>query len=152
MGVVTTLAYAVHGIAAGVWVGAMVLIAWRVVPLAAAGDLEPGTLESIADGLSWITRTNALLMPATGLWMAWTVYDQLNGLLVPPRGHTVLLMTVLWLVMTGLAEVGAARIRGPASDGKVRTAGRESRRVLRAASLVGVLLLGLGGYLVGPPL
>ena len=152
MGLLTTAAYAVHGIAAGIWVGAVVLIAWRVVPLASDGALEPETLESVADGLSWITRTNALLMPATGLWMAWTVYDQLNGLLVPPRGHTVLVMTVLWLVMTGLAEVGAARIRNAATDGKVRTAGRESRRALRAASLVGVVLLGLGGYLVGPPL
>ncbi|MFB6193441.1 MAG: CopD family protein [Halobaculum sp.] len=152
MGILTTAAYAIHGIAAGIWIGAVVLVSWRVVPLATDGALEPATLESVADGLSWITRTNALLMPATGLWMAWTVYDQFAGLLVPPRGHTVLLMVVLWLVMTGLAEIGAARIREAAADGKVRTAGRESRRALQAASVVGVVLLGLGGYLVGPPL
>ena len=152
MGLVTTAAYAIHGIAAGVWVGAVVLVTWRVVPLATAGEVEPAMLESVADGVSYVTRTNALVMPATGLWMAWTGYDQLAGLLVPPRGHAVLLMIASWLVMTGLAEVGAARIRDAATAGKVRTAGRESRRALQAASLVGVGLLALGGYLVGPPL
>ncbi len=151
MGVLTTLAYALHGIGAGVWVGAVALVAWRVVPLATNGEVEPATLTATADGLSWLTRTNALLMPATGLWMAWVSYDRLAGLLVPPRGHTVLLMILLWLAMSALVEIGAARIRRAAGDGKVRTAGRASRRVLWGATLVGATLLGLGGYLVGPP-
>lgn len=151
MSILTTLAYAAHGIGAGVWVGAVALVAWRVVPLAADGELEPPTLTAAADGLSWLTRTNALLMPATGLWMAWVSYDRLAGLLVPPRGHTVLLMILLWLVMSAMVEVGAARIRRAADEGKVRTAGRASRRVLWGATLVGATLLGLGGYLVGPP-
>jgi hypothetical protein len=61
-------------------------------------------------------------------------------------------MVVLWLVVTGLTEVGAARIHDAVDQGKVRTAGRDADRFLKAASVVGVLLLALGGYLSGPPL
>jgi putative copper export protein len=152
MGLLTTVAYALHAVFAGVWVGALVLTSWKVVPLAKDGDLETALLESVAGGVSALARTSALVLPATGLWMAWTGYDQLAGLLVPPRGHLVLTMIVLWLGMTGLSEVGAARIRAAAADGKVRTAGREADTFLKAASGVGIVLLLLGGYLSGPPL
>lgn len=150
MSLITTLAYAVHGLAAGTWVGAVILATWKVLPLAREGDLDPAYLRGITSGLTWLTRTNSLVMPATGLWMAWDVYAQFTGLLVPPRGHTVLTMIVLWLVMTGLIEYGTARIRGALDDEKVRTAGQAATTPMRVASLIGLLLLALGGYLAGP--
>lgn len=152
MGLLTTIAYVLHTVFAGVWVGAVVFATWKVVPLAKQSDLEPPVLESVASGLSAFSRTSALVLPATGLWMAWTGYDQLAGLLVPPRGHVVLTMIVLWLVMTGMTEAGAARIRDAAGEGKVRTAGKESARFLKIASTLGILTLVLGGYLVAPAL
>lgn len=152
MGILTTAAYVLHTVFAGAWVGAVVFATWKVVPLAKQSDLEPAILESTASGLSTFSRTSAVVLPASGLWMAWTGYDELAGLLVPPQGHVVLTMIVLWLVMTGMTEAGAARIRDAAAQGKVRTAGKESARFLKAASGLGILLLVLGGYLAAPGL
>jgi putative copper export protein len=152
MSLTTTVAYVLHTVFAGAWVGAVVFTTWKVLPLAKESELEPAILQSAASGLSTFSRTSALVLPATGLWMAWTQYNELAGLLVPPRGHVVLTMTALWLVMTGMTEVGAARIRDAASDGKVRTAGRDADTFLKVASVVGLLILVLGGYLAAPPL
>ncbi len=152
MSLLTTVAYVFHAVFAGAWVGALVFTTWKLLPLARNSDLGTAVLTSAASGLTTFSRTSALVLPATGLWMAWTQYNELAGLLVPPRGHTVLAMVVLWLVVTGLTEVGAARIHDAVDQGKVRTAGRDADRFLKAASVVGVLLLALGGYLSGPPL
>lgn len=152
MSLLTTVAYVFHTVFAGAWVGAVVFATWKVVPLARESDVEPPLLESVASGLSTFSRTSAVVLPATGLWMAWTQYGELSGLLVPPRGHVVLTMIVLWLVMTGMTEAGAARIRDAASQGKVRTAGKESARFLKVASGLGIVTLMLGGYLAAPAL
>lgn len=152
MSITTTLAYAFHTLFAGVWTGAIVFTTWRLLPLARDGDTSTAVLSSVAGGLAIFSRTSALVLPATGLWMVWTQYGGLSGLTVPPRGHAVLTMVVLWLAMTGLTEVGAARIRDAVDAGKVRTAGREADTFLKAASGIGVVLLLLGGYLSGPPL
>lgn len=152
MGITTTVAYALHTLFAGVWTGVVVFTTWKLLPLAADSDLSPAVLEGAAGGLSTFSRTSAVVLPATGLWMVWTQYGGLAGLTVPPRGHAVLTMVVLWLLMTGMTEAGAARIREAAADGKVRTAARESGRFLKAASAAGVVTLLLGGYLAAPPL
>ena len=152
MSLLTTVAYVFHAVFAGAWVGALVFTTWKLLPLARNSDLGTAVLTSAASGLTTFSRTSALVLPATGLWMAWTQYNQLDGLLVPPRGHTVLTMVVLWVAMTGLTEVGASRIREAADQGKVRTAAVDAGTVLKAASVVGVLLLVLGGYLSGPGL
>ncbi|ERH11850.1 MAG: copper resistance protein D [halophilic archaeon J07HB67] len=150
MSLATTVAYALHSVFAGAWTGAVVFTTWRLLPLAADSELSPTVLERVGSGLSAFARTSAVVMPVTGLWMAWTQYNQLDGLLVPPRGHTVLTMVVLWVAMTGLTEVGASRIRDAADQGKVRTAAVDAGTVLKTASVVGVVLLLLGGYLSGP--
>ncbi len=152
MSLLTSLAYALHGLAAGTWVGAIVLVTWKVLPSVEDTDLTSETLATVMSGLVVLTRTNSLVMPATGLWMAWDVYDGFSGLLVPPRGHAVLAMIVLWVGLTGLVEVGAARSRRALDQNRVETAARDAGPVLKAASLVGLLLLCLGGYLAAPPI
>ncbi|WP_284013649.1 CopD family protein [Halobaculum litoreum] len=108
--------------------------------------MNPEVLGSITAGVSWITRIGALVFLATGGHMAATVYGA-EGLFAPPRGHVVLTMLGLWVVMTGLVEVGGSRIRSALDEGKVRTAARDGGTFLRAAAGVGLLLLVLGGYL-----
>ncbi len=141
-----TAAYVFHTLFAGLWVGAVVLVAWKVIPPAKAGDVSPELLESVTSGLSTITRVGALVFLATGGHMAATVYGA-EGLFAPPRGHVVLTMLGLWVVMTGLVEVGGGRIRSALEQNKVRTAARDGDTFLKAAAAVGLVLLVLGGYL-----
>ncbi|ESP88071.1 CopD family protein [Candidatus Halobonum tyrrellensis] len=146
-----TLAYVLHTLFAGLWVGAVAFTAWKVVPAAKAGDATPESLAAVAGGLSTLTRVAALLFLATGGYMAATVYGS-EGLFAPPRGHLVLTMLGLWIVMTGLVEVATSRIDDATAENKVRTGAREAGTLLTAAAGVGVVLLCIGGYLVAPPL
>lgn len=141
-----TAAYVFHTLFAGLWVGAVVLAAWKVVPLAVDGDVTPELLGSVTSGVSTITRVGALVFLATGGHMAATVYGA-EGLFMPPRGHVVLTMLALWVVMTGLVEVGGSKIRSALDEGKVRTAARNGGTFYKAAAGVGLVLLVLGGYL-----
>ena len=141
-----TAAYVFHTLFAGVWVGAVVLTAWKVIPLARNGDVSPELLGGVASGVSWITRVGALVFLATGGYMTATVYGA-EGLLAPPQGHVVLTMLALWLVMTGLVEVGGSKIRSALERNKVRTAARDADTFLNAAAVIGLVLLVLGGYL-----
>ncbi|WP_313695044.1 transporter [Halorarum halobium] len=146
-----TGAYVLHTLFAGVWVGAVLLATWKVVPLAKGGGLDPDALGSISSGLTTITRVAALVFVATGGHMAATVYGS-ELLFGTGRGHLVLTMLALWLVMTGLVEVGASKIRSALDVGKVRTAAHDAETFLRLASVVGVVLLVIGGYLAAPAL
>ncbi|SHH22120.1 transporter [Halobaculum gomorrense] len=141
-----TAAYVFHTLFAGLWVGAVVLTAWKVLPLAKDGDVTPELLGGVAAGVSLITRIGAVVFVATGGHMAATVYGA-EGLFAPPRGHVVLTMLTLWLVMTGLVEVGGSKIRSALDEGKVRTAARDAGTFYNAAAVVGFVLLVLGGYL-----
>ncbi|GAA0221314.1 hypothetical protein GCM10009000_040330 [Halobacterium noricense] len=141
-----TAAYVFHTLFAGLWVGAVVLTAWKVIPLARDGDASPELLDSVVSGVSTITRVGALVFVATGGHMAATVYGA-EGLFAPPRGHVVLTMLTLWLVMTGLVEVGGSKVRSALEQRKVRTAARDAGTFYNAAAVVGFVLLVLGGYL-----
>ncbi len=141
-----TAAYVFHTLFAGLWVGAVVLTAWKVLPLAKDGDVNPELLGAVTSGVSLITRIGALVFIATGGHMAATVYGA-EGLFTPPRGHVVLTMLGLWFVMTGLVEVGGSKIRSALEDGKVRTAARDAGILYNAAAALGFVLLVLGGYL-----
>ncbi|WP_225935378.1 CopD family protein [Halobaculum magnesiiphilum] len=141
-----TAAYVFHTLFAGLWVGAVVLTAWKVIPLARDGDASPELLGSVVSGVSTITRVGAIVFVATGGHMAATVYGA-EGLFAPPRGHVVLTMLTLWLVMTGLVEVGGSKVRSALEQRKVRTAARDAGTFYNAAAVVGFVLLVLGGYL-----
>lgn len=120
-----------------------------MLPLARDGDLGPDALEAVTSGLTTLTRVAAVVFVATGGHMAATVYGS-EVLFGTTRGHLVLAMLTLWLVMAGLVEAGASRARSALAEGKVRTAARDSDGLLKGASLVGLLLLVVGGLLAGP--
>ena len=145
-----TLAYVLHTLFAGLWVGAVALATWKVIPPAKDGDATPDLLAAVAGGLLTLTRVGAVFFLATGGYMAATVYGT-EGLFDPPRGHLVLTMFGLWVVMTGLVEVGTSRLTDATDENKVRTGARAADTLLKAATGVGVLLLLIGGYLVAPP-
>lgn len=149
MPIALTAAYILHTLFAGAWVGAVLLATWKVLPLAKAGDLGPDVLEAVTSGLTTLTRLAAVVFVATGGHMAATVYGS-EALFGTGRGHLVLTMLTLWLVMTGLVEVGGRKMRSVLDAGKVRTAARDADAFLKAASAAGLVLLVIGGYLASP--
>lgn len=151
MSTALTAAYVLHTLFAGAWVGAVLLATWKVLPLAGEGDLGADALASVTSGLTTLTRLGALVFVGTGGHMAATVYE-FEGLFGTGHGHLVLAMLTLWLVMTALVEVGASRVRSALGVGKVRTAARDADAFFKAASVVGLVLLTIGGYLVSPGL
>lgn len=137
---------ALHLLVGGLWAGGVVFVVWRILPLVAAGDVDVDAARRIGDGTKWLTRGSAVVMLLTGGHLAAAKYTSAT-LTGTGRGHLVVGMTVLWLLMAGFVEGGLARYDDALDDGKIRTAGRASRPLLRAAALAGVALLLLGGWL-----
>lgn len=137
-----------HMVFAGIWTGSVVFVAVGVLPLAVRGDLNAGPLEWTAGRLKLISRASALALFVTGGHMAGTIYT-VESLTGETRGHLVLAMLGLWLVLAALVEIGAARLTDGASRGKVREPARRALRPLQAAAVVAVLLLVVAGLLAG---
>jgi hypothetical protein len=142
----TQVSYAVHLLFAGLWAGATLFMAWGVVPLASASDVGVDAASSLAGKYVRLSRASAVLLAATGAHMALVGYG-VSGLLGGLRGHLVLAMVALWLVLAALAEVGTSRFRDALDRRKVRTAGRNARPFYALASVAAAALLVLGGYL-----
>jgi uncharacterized membrane protein len=137
---------AVHVLVAGAWTGSVLFLTVGVLPLAKAGDLNAVPLAAATGRLRWISRAAAVVLLVTGGHLAATKYSAATLTGTTP-GYGVLAMVALWLVMTGLVEVGAGRIATGTDAGKVREPARAASSLLAAATLVGTLLLLLGGVL-----
>jgi putative copper export protein len=146
MSTVYTVLNAIHLLFAGLWTGATVFFAWRVRPLVADGDIDVHSAMAMGSGLRWLTRISAVVFVVTGGHMAATRYGD-EALLSTPRGHVVVTMLVLWLVVTGLLEMALGTMKTELGEGRVRTAGREVRTPFLAASVLLSVVLLLGGYL-----
>lgn len=137
---------ALHLLFAAVWVGSVVFVTLAVLPLARAGDADAAPLERLVDRLSTVSRTSAVVMLLTGGHAAgsWYTVESLTG---TGRGHLVLAMVALWLVLAALVEVGAARLRAGFEEKRVRAPARANRKWFLAASVVGVALFVDAGLL-----
>ena len=147
MSTVGTAAATIHLLTGAAWVGSVVYFAAAVLPAARDGELNAAPVESLADTLSWWSRGASVLMLLTGGYLAGTRYtaETLTG---TPRGHAVLGMVVLWLVLTGLVEAGRGRLVRGLQRKKVRQPAAESLSLYRGAAIVGLLLLVDAGYLL----
>jgi len=146
MSTVYTVLNTIHLLFAGLWAGATIFFAWRVRPLVAAGDIDIQPTMALSSGLRWLTRISAVVFVVTGGHMAATRYGD-GALLSTPRGHAVLGMLVLWLVATGLLEMALGKIETELGEGRLRTAGKETKLPITAAAVLVSLTLLLGGYL-----
>jgi len=146
MPIVSTVMNALHLLFAGLWAGATVFFAWRVRPLAANGDIDVQPLLAMGSGLRWLTRVSAVVFVVTGGHLAATRYGD-GALLSTSRGHVVLTMLVLWLVVTGLLEMALGKMETALGEGHIQTAGREARLPLLASAVLLSVVLLLGGYL-----
>lgn len=146
MAVVNTAVGVLHLLFAGLWTGAVAFVAWQVVPLFRDGDLgvEPGT--AIISGLRGLSRASALVLLLTGGHLAASRYTAAT-LFGSGRGHLVLTMVALWLVLTGLVEVASGRALDELEAGRLRTAGETTATLFAAAAVVALLLLVVAGLL-----
>lgn len=137
-----------HLLFAGLWTGAVVFVAWTVLPLARAGDVQPGPVESVVGRLRTLSRASALVLFLTGGHMAGTGYT-VESLTGTTRGHLVLAMVALWFVLMALVEFAAGRFLGGLDDGKLREPAVAVTRPFQAAALVALALLVVAGLLAG---
>lgn len=140
MVIVEVVVRVVHLVVAATWVGAVLFFAFGVLPLAREGSLNAAPLERFTERLQVGSRlASVLLLLSGGYMISLAGYE--TSLFSSWSGYLVLAMVGLWLALTGLVEVGAARVLAGAEDLKVRTPGKRGTPFLRAATLVGVLLL-----------
>jgi putative copper export protein len=140
MVIVEVVVRAVHLVIAATWVGAVFFFAFGVLPLAREGSLNAAPLERFTERLKIGSRiASVLLLLSGGYMISLAGYE--DSLLSSPAGYLVLAMVGLWLALTGLVEVRAARVLAGAEDLRVRTPGKRGTPFLRAATFVGVLLL-----------
>lgn len=148
MSAVDVAVYAVHMLFAGLWTGSVAFVTLAVLPTARDGTANAAPLVPVVGRLRWITRISALLMLLTGGHMAGTRYT-VGSLTGSTRGHLVLAMVALWLILAVLVEIGAGRLADGLDRQKVREPAREARPFLLAATAVAVLLLLDAGVLMG---
>jgi uncharacterized membrane protein len=135
MSTATIVTELIHFFVAALWTGSVLFFGFFVLPTSG-----PNLSGALLDRFAMLSRGSAVLLLLTGGHMAAASYTQ-SSLLTSGRGHVVLGMLVLWLVLMGLLEVGNARVE----DG---TVGASATRVFQAAGFVAVLLLVDAGLLL----
>ncbi|WP_363465682.1 CopD family protein [Halogeometricum borinquense] len=135
-----------HVLTGALWVGSVVFVAGVVLPTALDGSLDAEPLETFADKLVFGSRAASVIMFFTGGHLAGTRYT-FDLLMNESRGHLVLAMLVLWLVLTALVEIGRSRLVDGLREKRVRTPTENAAGIFRAAAVVGILLLVDAGLL-----
>lgn len=146
MGTFDATMYVLHSLFAGMWVGSVLFVTLAILPLARSGTLNASPVNAIANRLTTVSRVSALVLFLTGSHMAALRYtsDTLTG---STRGHLVLSMILLWLVLAATVEIGAKRLTAGTERDKVRDPAREARPLFLVASLAATLLLVVAGLL-----
>lgn len=146
MSIHNAVIYTLHLLVGALWTGSVLFAAAAVLPTARAGEVRPEPLAAVFGRLITLSRVSALVMLLTGGHMAAQLYtfETLTG---AARGYLVLGMTLLWLVMAGLVEVGNSRMTDGLDAKKVRSPARDAGRFYRGAGVVALLLLVDAGLL-----
>ncbi|QSX00257.1 copper resistance protein CopD [Haloterrigena alkaliphila] len=141
------LAQTVHLIFAGIWAGSVFYVAFVVLPLARDGAFNTTKpLEAISGKLTTISRVSALLLLLSGGHLAGSRYTA-DGLFGTTDGHLVLGMVALWAILAALVEIGAKRLEAGLNGKKLREPAGDALPLYRAAAVVAVALLVVGGAL-----
>lgn len=146
MAALDAAASAVHLLFGGLWAGAVVFVAVAVLPTAQDGTANAEPLSRIVGALRWLSRASAAVVLLTGAHMAVTGYT-VATLAGTTRGHLVLAMVGLWVLLIGLVEVGAGRLADGFDRRKVREPASAARPFVLAAAAVAAAALVVGGLL-----
>ncbi|SNR25649.1 transporter [Halorubrum vacuolatum] len=149
MALIHSVMWTIHVGFAILWTGSVLFVAVAVIPPATRGDIGTDALGSLIDRLRWITRIGAVAFVVSGGHMAGVLYD-VNTLTGTGRGHLVLTMIVLWLLITGLIEAGGGKLSRGLETGKLREPAREAKPFMYAAAGLSVALIATAGLLANP--
>jgi len=151
MSTLDSVATVVHVLVGGLWIGGVVFVALAVLPLGRDADVDPQPLETVVDRLLTLSRFAAVVMLASGAHVLYHV--TLGGevstepLTSSGRGHLILTMVVLWLGVTAMVEIGASKLFDGLDAGKLREPTRAALPWFRAAAVLGIGVLTVGGML-----
>ncbi|MUW15882.1 transporter [Halorubrum sp. CBA1125] len=149
MNVLDPIMWSVHVGFAVLWTGSVLFVTLGILPAALRGDVGGEVLAGIVGKLRWITRVGAVAFVASGGHMAGTQYTP-AALTGTPRGHLVVTMIALWLLITGLVEVGSAKLTDGLDVGKLREPAREAKPFFYGAAGLSVALILVAGVLASP--
>jgi putative copper export protein len=147
MATIDTAMNAIHLLFAGLWAGTVLFVARGLLPVARAGDIDAAPLQTLIGRFRTGSRVASLVLFVTGGHLAGSRYT-VESLFGSTRGYLVVAMVVLWLVLTGLIEVGAGRLLDGLDDRKVRAPARSTAPMFAAAAAAAVALLLVGGVLL----
>lgn len=136
----------VHTIFAALWTGGTLLVAGAIVPAARTELLGKKALTFIARRFSYLTVVSVLLLLFSGGHLAGTLYTA-ETLQSTGRGHLVLTMVGLWLVLAVVLYIGFRRLTDIPSEMSAVTAATEARPWFLGASAVSIALLVVAGLL-----
>ncbi|WP_435096813.1 transporter [Halarchaeum sp. P4] len=149
MATALTAVYALHLVFGALWTGSVVFFTYSYLPVASRGDVSVGVLESATSKLTTVSRAGASLQLLTGAVLASPMGVATTAAYwSSTTGYLVVAMVVLWLALAALTEMAASRLRDGLDVDKVRSPARDASTLLRAASVVAVLLLVDAGLLV----
>ena len=146
MSIIDTAMRVVHVLFAGTWTGGTLLMAAVVLPAARDGRLSASALEGILDRFTYLTLASAGLLFVTGGHLAGTGYT-VEALLGTGRGHLVLGMLGLWLVLAGILHVGTRGMQDELDGGNVESAVASGLPWYQFGGVVSAALLVVAGLL-----
>lgn len=147
MSLVNAGVYVVHLLFAALWTGSVLFVAYAVLPLGRAGDLNAAPLDAVAGKLTLVSRASALVLFLTGGHMAAYAYT-VESLTGSPRGYLVIAMLLFWFVLAGLVEVGSSKLTDGTEQQKVREPARAATPFFQGATVLSLLLLIDAGLLI----
>ncbi|WP_435067450.1 transporter [Haloplanus sp. C73] len=147
MATIDTAINAIHLLFAGLWAGSVLFVARVVIPAARDGNLDATPLREMVGTLRTWTRVSSVVLFLTGGHLAGTRYTA-ETLLGSTRGYLVIAMVVLWLLLTGLVEMGSGRLVRGLDERKVREPAHSATPFFTAAAVAAVALLVIGGVLL----
>ncbi|AFK20179.1 hypothetical protein E6P09_14295 [Haloferax mediterranei ATCC 33500] len=139
------VAMTIHTLFAALWTGGTLVVSGAVVPAARRELLPTDGLTLIARRFWYLTVASVLFLLFSGGHLAGTLYTA-ETLQTTGRGHRILAMVGLWLVLAVTLFFGFRRLTGSQSGGAA-TAATKARPWFLGASGVSIALLVLAGLL-----
>ncbi|WP_338729552.1 hypothetical protein [Haladaptatus sp. DJG-WS-42] len=146
MALIDTIMAVFHMLFAGIWVGGTLFFVGIILPAARAGQMSTDGLQWIAGRFTTVTTASILFLLITGGHLAGNFYT-FGSLASTGRGHLVLSMVVLWVILSGLLQVGLRRLRRELGSRTAKVAVEQNLPLFFTAGAVALALLVVAGLL-----
>ncbi|WP_266080842.1 CopD family protein [Haladaptatus caseinilyticus] len=146
MALIDTIIRVIHTVFAGAWAGGTLLFVGAVLPAARANHFDARALSTIAKRFSYLSVAAVALLFITGGHLAGRLYT-FGSLQSTGRGHLVVSMVVLWLVLAGVSHAATSQLTSALETGDTKTAVENSWGLYLVAAMAAAALLVIAGLL-----